>query len=120
MKIKISTRIVFIFKKYVLKFPIDRRGFLQGKNEKMIWEKYQNCSKLCPLKWERFGIVCQEKCDPIEKNDFNLNTVLEIKNRIKEFQFKNCDLYNRKNWGMIQGNQVLCDYGINEKISKMY
>jgi hypothetical protein len=31
-----------------------------------------------------------------------------------------CDLYNKANWGELNGKRYLIDYGINEEISKMY
>ena len=39
---KISTRVVFIFSTFVIKFPISYRGYLQCKNEKKIWDKYKH------------------------------------------------------------------------------
>jgi hypothetical protein len=118
--IKISTRIVLVLKNIVIKFPISRRGYLQGKNEKYIWEKYSNTKLLAPFKWEKFGIVCQEKCYDVGTNDFSFQHVELVKNIISEFDIDHCDLYNRKNWGMYNGYIVLLDYGVNEVISKMY
>jgi len=40
---KYSTRLVIILKNVVIKIPISRRGYLQGINEKMIWDKYKKC-----------------------------------------------------------------------------
>ena len=118
MKIKISTRLVFLFRNFVIKIPIDRRGYLQGKNEKKIYFKYKQFNVLCPLIWEKFGIVCQKKCNKIDEID--INTVKKIKKIIPEFNFNNCDLHNFNNWGIYNKRIVLLDYGINKKISKMY
>ena len=118
MKIKTSTRVVFLFKNFVIKIPIDYRGYLQGKNERQIWDNYKQLGKLCPMIWEIFGIVCQSRCIPIDK--INANKVKEIKQLIPTFDFDNCDLYNPDNWGTYNKKEVLLDYGVNEQISKMY
>jgi hypothetical protein len=118
--IRISTRVVFIFKNFVIKFPISKRGYLQGKNERFIWNKYKKLNLLVPLKWEKFGIVCQEKCSSVGVNDWSSKNVRLVKNLIPEFDIDNCDLYNRKNWGVYKDSVVLLDYGVNEEISKMY
>jgi hypothetical protein len=109
---------VVIFNKYVVKIPIDYRGYLQGKNEKQIWKKYNKTNLLAPLKWELYGVVCQTRCKGI--SDFDYEKVIEIKQLIPQFDIDNCDLYNKDNWGIYQNNQVLLDYGIDEGISKMY
>lgn len=118
IEIKASTRLVILTKKYALKIPFDKRGFLQGKNEAYIWNKYKHTGFFAPLIWQFFGIVCQRRCHEVD--DFDLFMVLEIKENIKEFDFLNCDLFNQDNWGLYLGRQVLLDYGINERISKMY
>jgi len=118
MKIRISTRVVFIIKDKVLKIPIDRRGYLQGKNEGKVWKEYKNLGILVPLIWERFGIVCQQTADHLE--NISEDKVTEIKTAIPKFNFSNCDLHNPKNWGIYNGKTVLLDYGIDEEISKMY
>lgn len=120
MKIKISTRIVFIFKNFVIKIPISKRGYLQGKNEKYIWNKYKGYYLFAPLKWEMFGVVCQTKCESIDLNYFSENYVVLIKKIAPEFNIEKCDLYNIKNWGLYNNYVVLLDYGVNEEISKMY
>jgi len=118
IKIKISTRIVFILKNRVIKIPIDKRGYLQGKNENKVWDKYKDSGILAPLIWERFGVVCQERAEHIKSIDDD--KVMEVKSIIPQFNFNNCDLYNPKNWGQYKGKLVLLDYGIDESISNMY
>jgi hypothetical protein len=61
MKIKISTRLVFLIGNRVYKFPLSRRGFLQCKNEKKMWDKYSHTGILGKLHWERFGVVCMKR-----------------------------------------------------------
>ena len=53
MKIKISTRVVFLIGKYAIKIPVSKRGYLQGKNEAKIYTKYKRYPYLAPL----LGIV---------------------------------------------------------------
>jgi len=118
IKIFWSTRLVILTKNFVLKIPIDRRGWLQGKNEKQVWSQYKHSNFLAPLRWERFGIVCQERCEPIKAIDENI--VKKVKWYIPRFDIDNCDLYNPLNWGFYRGNRVLLDYGIDERVSKMY
>jgi hypothetical protein len=124
MRAEYSTRLVFIFKTFVIKIPISKRGYLQGINEKFIWDKYKDIAPLAELKWMHLGIVCQVKCKPLYTKHplkFNsLNKVSEAKLLMEEFNFTNCDLYNPDNWGMYNDKVVLLDYGITEAISKMY
>lgn len=118
MKIAVSTRIVLIFKNVVVKIPIDKRGYLQGKNEIKTWKSGKGRQYLAPLLWEKFGLVCMVKCQPLQKLNYSL--VAEVKKELPQFNFNNCDLFNIKNWGLYKGRPVLLDYGINLKISKMY
>lgn len=119
MKIKISTRLVLIFREKVIKLPISYRGYLQCKNEKKMWDKYKHTNFLGTLIYERFGIIIMKKYTSI--NRIPEYVVHKIKNIIPEFDIPNCDLYNYKNWGVNDSlDYVLIDYGINEKISKMY
>ena len=117
--IKISTRLVFIFKNFVIKIPIDKRGYLQGKNEKVIWNKYKGTNLLGVFYWECLGIVCMKKYN-VCKTDIPIKVVINLKSNIKEFDLINCDLYNYENWAFDNAKYILIDYGINERISKMY
>lgn len=118
MQIKISTRLVILTKRRAYKIPISRRGWLQGKNEKFIWDKYKEHQLLAPLVWELFGIVCQKRINPIEYlSEWN---VINIKHLMHEFDFDNCDLYRLENWGYHEGECLLIDYGVNKRISRMY
>ena len=117
MQIKISTRLVFITNRYVVKIPIDRRGWLQGINERKLWSKYQS-TNLVPTLWGLGGIVCQPKAS--KPSNFRPYDVKKIKRKIPELNVTNCDLYNIDNWGTYNDDLVLVDYGITEEISKMY
>jgi len=46
--------------------------------------------------------------------------VLAVKKRIPELDINGCDLYNPANWGIYRGNIYLLDYGITERVSRMY
>jgi hypothetical protein len=118
MKLEYSTRLVFIFKTFVIKIPLSRRGYLQGINEKFIWDKYKDIAPLAKLKWMHLGVVCQTKCFPIKF--ISSDKILQVKLLIEEFNFIHCDLYNPNNWGMYNDKIVLLDYGITKSISKMY
>jgi hypothetical protein len=115
---KYSTRIVILFDNIVIKIPLSKRGYLQGLNEKYIWDKYKQFGCLAELKWMFLGIVCQKRYNPVKRVP---NTkVWHIKELIPEFDFDNCDLYKAENWGIENKNYILLDYGINENISKLY
>jgi len=114
--IKISTRIVFLLPKIVIKIPVDKRGYLQGKNESALYNKYKNTKLLGELISEFCGIVIMKRYKPLGSK-LDLNIVMDIKNEIVELDIENCDLYNPDNWG--EGH-ILIDYGINEHISKLY
>ena len=116
--IKISTRLAIILSEIVLKFPISRRGFLQSKNEKYIWDKYRNRIVLGELYFEFMGIVCMKRYQSI--NEIPKSNVLSIKSIIKEFDIDRCDLYNSDNWGKENGRYYLIDYGISQYISTLY
>jgi hypothetical protein len=66
----------------------------------------------------RFGIVCQKKYEPVYS--IPKRVVKRLKEKIPEFNFDNCDLYNYENWGKDGKKYILLDYGINENISKLY
>ena len=118
MKIKVSTRVVFIFKDHVVKVPISLRGYLQCKQEAYIWEKYNHLNVLGELLSYKNGIVRMKRYEPIAYVDYN--DIANVKESIEELNIDNCDLYNKANWGQLNGKKILIDYGINEEISKMY
>lgn len=118
MKIDISTRLVLLIGKRVYKFPLSRRGYLQCKNEKKIWNKYKDLNLLGILYWEHFGIVCMKRYEHCKEIPEHI--VIAIKKNISEFDIDGCDLYNYHNWGIEQNKYILIDYGINEYISKLY
>lgn len=119
MKIKISTRVVLILKDTVVKIPVSRRGYLQCKNEKAMWEKYGHTGALGELRQERFGIVVMKRYPPA--NRVPEYVVHALKKMMPEFDIPNCDLYNKCNWGMDDNlGHILIDYGINERISRLY
>ncbi len=124
--IKYSTRLVFLIGNIVIKIPLSKRGYLQCKNEKRMWDKYKHLNVLGKLYWEWNGIICMKKYKPtnvlINENvahDF-IDTVVGLKHLIPEFDIDKCDLYRAENWGIDGDDYVLIDYGINEEISKLY
>ena len=114
--IKLSTRLVLILPSVVIKFPLDKRGYLQGKNEANLYRKYKNTNLLGKLIYEVCGIVIMERYNLLN-TELQENTVIKVKQTISELNIENCDLYNQDNWG--EGH-ILIDYGINERISKLY
>ncbi len=124
--IKYSTRLVFLIGNIVIKIPLSKRGYLQCKNEKRMWDKYKHLNVLGKLYWEWNGIICMKKYKPtnvlINQNEANnfIDTVVGVKHLIPEFDIDMCDLYRAENWGIDGDDYVLIDYGINEEISKLY
>lgn len=124
--IRYSTRIVLILGGIVIKIPVSKRGYLQCKNEKRMWEKYKHLNILGKLHWEWMGIVCMKRYkesnvleSTAEAHRF-IDVVLAAKKSIPEFDIDRCDLYRAENWGTEGREYVLIDYGINEEVSKMY
>lgn len=119
MQVKVSTRVVLVFKSFVVKLPISKRGYLQGKNEGKLYDKYKDTQRLAQLKWERFGIVCMKRYDVCTSIPFTV--VKRYKDSMSELNVTHCDLHNHKNWGLREGKYyILLDYGIDERVSKMY
>ena len=119
MRIRISTRLVLVFDKVVIKIPLSRRGYLQGKNESYLYDKYKDKGILGELKCERFGVVCMKRYPMASRIPHYV--VRCIKELIPEFDIGRCDLYKVENWGKDEGsNPILIDYGINEYISTLY
>lgn len=123
MTIRLSTRLVLLTRTSAYKIPLSRRGYLQGVNEGKMWGKYAHTGLLARLRWQLLGVVCQDRIPQAAKS---LNRALfeqqvaEAKRLIPEFQFDNCDLYNIDNWALLNDKYILLDYGVNERISKMY
>ena len=124
--IRYSTRLVFLLGKIVIKIPLSKRGYLQCKNEKRMWDKYKHLNILGKLYWEWNGIICMKKYKPTnilinekETHKF-IDTVIGVKHMIPEFDIEKCDLYRTDNWGRLGNDYVLIDYGINEEVSKLY
>jgi hypothetical protein len=113
-----STRFVIIFKKFVIKIPICRKGFLQGSNEQKIWINYKDTAPLAELKWMFLGIVCQKRYTTIE--EVPQSQVDKIKKLIPEFDFENCDFWNYENWGKDGQKYILLDYGNSLYIANLY
>tara|TARA_R110000822_G_scaffold90457_2_gene209084 strand:+ start:17 stop:379 length:363 start_codon:yes stop_codon:yes gene_type:complete len=113
-----STRLVFFLKNVVIKIPVSRRGYLQGVNEKTIWDKYNRGAPLAELKWMWMGVVCQKKYNIV--TSIPKTQVQSIKKIIQEFDFNDCDIYNPENWGIDGKRYILLDYGITKYISTLY
>ena len=113
-----STRFVILFKNIVVKIPLNKKGFLQGYNEKKVWNKYQNKAPLAELKWMFLGIVCQKRYRNIK--EVPQSEVYKIKKLIPEFHFENCDFYNYENWGKDGEKYILIDYGNSPYVASLY
>lgn len=117
-RIRISTRVVFLIGKYAIKIPIDRRGWLQGKNESRRWEEFGGFGILNPVLWSWNGIIIQKRIKEIKK--IPPGFIRAVRTWIPEMCFPNCDLQNPRNWGTDGLRILLLDYGIDEEIARMY
>ncbi len=109
---------MIIFQKFVVKIPLNKKGILQGFNEKKIFEKYQGIAPLARINWFFCGVVCQKRYKQTkELPDFE---VFKIKKLIPEFDFDNCDFFNCENWGKDGEVFVLLDYGNSEFVASLY
>ena len=118
MKLKYSTRVVLVFNRFVIKIPISRRGYLQGKNEKILYNKYKHLNLLGALQYECLGVVIMQKYNQLlELKDQH---VQEVKLSIPVLNIDNCDLNNIENWGVHNDKPILIDYGLTEYISTLY
>ena len=115
---KYSTRLVILLKNIVIKIPLSKRGYLQGLNEKKIWDKYKHLDLLAELKWMHLGVVCHKRYTAVRSIPDRV--VLYAKKAIPEFNIPNCDLYNSENWGAKDNQYMLLDYGINKQIANLY
>ena len=103
-----STRLVILFKNFVIKIPLETKGMLQGINEKIIWNKYKDKAPLAELKCMFLGIVIQKRYTEVDY--IPMEEVDKIKSTIEEFRFENGDLWNYENWGLDkEGNYILLD-----------
>lgn len=117
-RIRISTRVVFLIGKYAFKIPIDRRGWMQGKNEARRWREFGGFGILTPILWSWKGLIIQKRIQEIEK--IPPSFILAARAWIPEMDFENCDLHNPRNWGTDGIRILLIDYGIDEEIANLY
>lgn len=116
--IRISTRLVVLTPRRAYKIPIDRRGWLQGRNERRIWDQYQQTNNLAPLLWSWGGLVCMERVQPLhELTDWDR---MKVRREVPPLACRNGDLHRVANWGKYQGRTVLLDYGISSRVAAMY
>ena len=116
--IRTSSRVVFITPTRVYKIPVNRRGWLQGLNERKAWKRYKNSKRLAPLLWGFGGIVCMVRVTQLER--IGLHYINELKNLIPALDIERCDLHNPANWGYHNNRTVLLDYGIDAQVAAMY
>lgn len=116
--IKISSRVVFLTPRRVYKLPVNRRGWLQGINERAAWDEYKDSGYLAPLLWSLGGIVCMERMRSVQYVPPYL--IMNVKLKIPALNIANCDLWNIENWGVHGNRTVLVDYGISERVAAMY
>jgi len=116
---RISTRLVILFKNFVVKIPLERKGFLQCRNEKSIWKKYKDVAPLAELRFALLGVIIQKRYTEVDY--IPIEEVDKIKSIIPEFQFENGDLWNYENWGQDEnGNYILLDYGNSKYLAGLY
>jgi hypothetical protein len=120
MKIKIgSSRAVIIINKWAIKIPINKCGIEQSNNEKLLWDKYKKWP-LNPI-IKSFGpIIIFPKTTPLER-DVDIKPIIkETESLINELIFERGDLHRKENWGLLNDQIILIDYGLNNNIEEKY
>lgn len=116
--VRISSRIVILTPNRVYKIPVNRRGWLQGLNERKAWKRYKDTKRLAPLLWGFGGFVCMVRVTEIQF--IAEHHVAALKKLIPALNIQRCDLYNAANWGYYKNRTVLLDYGISAQVAAMY
>lgn len=116
--LRVSSRVVFLTPHRVYKIPVDRRGWLQGKNERKAWHRYKDTGHLAPFLYSLGGIVCMRRVARADEVPPEL--IATVKSKIPALNIDNCDLWNLENWGEHEGRTVLVDYGISAEVAAMY
>lgn len=116
--IQTSSRVVFITPTRVYKIPVNRRGWLQGLNERKAWERYKDSGRLAPLLWSFGGIVCMVRVTQLKF--IAQHHIKAVKKLIPALNIERCDLHNPANWGYYNNRTVLLDYGIDAQVAAMY
>lgn len=112
-----SSRIVYRYENYIFKRAKNNRGNIECDNEQYL---YQNIADeyrkyLCPVLHYDGDIIVMYCAEPISLDEVNEN-VLPNHNEIisylcEEFDMDDFDLKCHFNWGKINNNYVLIDYG---------
>lgn len=116
--IRISSRIVFLTPTRAYKIPFNRRGWLQGLNERKAWQRYKDTKRLAPLLWGFGGFVCMVRVTEI--TFVAQHQIKALKELIPELNIDRCDLYNPANWGYYKNETVLLDYGLSAEVAALY
>ena len=116
--VRISSRVVLLTPRRVYKLPVNRRGWLQGKNERKAWESHKKTGLLAPFLYSVGGFVCMVRVLPVYYVAPEM--IATVKQRIPALNIDNCDLWNVENWGQYEGRTVLLDYGISKKVASLY
>jgi len=116
--LRLSTRLVVLTPRRALKIPLGLRGWLQGRNERKLWDAYQETGLLAPMLWSIGGLVCMTRVTPAR--EIPTGTVERFKTIFPVFDFDNCDLHRVANWGRYEGRIVLLDYGVDERVARLY
>lgn len=108
------TRIVFIFKNYVIKIPNYRygyqyilKGLLANLQEKNLWNFHKGkTDKLCPV------LYCSPFCLFLIMPKAEKVGEVEITKEVAKNYFKDYPLdYGKRNFGLYNGKIILLDYG---------
>lgn len=116
--VRLSTRLVVLTPRHAYKIPLGLRGWLQGLNERKLWDSHGKTGLLAPLEWSVGGLVCMTRVRPVRR--IPDAAVEHFKGIFPVFRFPRCDLYRPANWGRHEGRLVLLDYGVDERVARLY
>ena len=112
-----SSREIYRFNNYIIKKSKNKRGKIECSNEYYLYENIDAMYKkyLCPVIYYDDGIIVMQNTEHVNLEEFNQNILSKHENLIsylyKEFGMDDFDLKCHFNWGKINENYVLIDYG---------
>ena len=116
-----SSRIVFLIGKWAVKIPINKCGIEQSQQEIKTWNKYK--SKPFNKIISKIGfITIHQKAKAVDLTNFKLfrDRIVEYEKNYPELKFKRGDIYRHENWGIVNNEFVIIDYGLNIDIENKY
>ena len=116
-----SSTIVFLIGKWAIKIPVNKCGVEQSYQEIKTWNKYKS-KPFNKIIYKLGVITIHQRANSFELDLFNdfRNKIFEFEQIYPELKFKRGDIYRHENWGIVDGEFVIIDYGLNIDIENKY